>query len=102
MVVRKPLKEFKVTHSAWVSFCPVWLNNIESDAPDVLARYHLDWVFDAAVWYQGMRDSIIQLCVPDYPIGFWFSHVYELSPPITVKRRWKGEDKPTTEDESSH
>ena len=37
----------KWTHKGWFLFCPVYLAEIESDAPVVGARH---WVFDPLFW----------------------------------------------------
>lgn len=55
------------THKGWFAFCPVWLGNLDSDAPLVATRNGIpEIVMDAAEACIGLCIVVISLFNPDY------------------------------------
>lgn len=76
-------REIVFTHKGWFGICPVYLAGLDSDAPNVEARYWaLKWLIDLFVWIFGaviwLRTSMDPLYEPEWPLLI----TGELNPPL--------------------
>lgn len=77
--------EWTATHSAWFLFCPIYLAELDSEAPVPLPRKWVpDWYFDLNFWLNDMLQHGIALISPE-SVGFMFYRARELKAPKIIK-----------------
>ena len=72
------------THTAWFWLCPIYLAEIESDAPVPIPRYVPGWWFEFNLT---LNDFVCWVCsfYDADSVGYMFTGVKELDSPKTIE-----------------
>ena len=71
------------THKGWFLFCPIYLNNVETDAPTVEPRHWIfTWLMHFGDVLLDMYASVGQIFNPDFSVPFPL-YIKKLKKPIT-------------------
>lgn len=79
MVVATSMRKitYKVTCKAWLLFCPLYLADLNSDAPVPIPRHVPWWWFDFNFWLNDQLQWLVSLVNPD-AVGYMFYGVRDL------------------------
>ena len=75
---------FVVTHKAWFLLCPVWIADIEDEAPTPIPRLVPYCWYDFNLWLNNGLCWLVSFVRPD-AVGYCYYAVEELKKPKAVK-----------------
>lgn len=91
VVSAKRFNTWTVTHTGWFLLCPLWLADIDTDAPVPIPRHVPDWWFDFNLWLNNGVQWLISLHDPD-ATGFLLNFVKRLPSPFEIPVEAEGDE----------